>query len=133
MLHKEIYLNKQVVGQATIAFNGLYAEIKCTCHFPDREIYAICLRSTDYERRLGTCIPHGSESVLHTKIPRKYIEGTSLDFCAEKKPKSVPMERILLVPDEPVKNIAALDRTIFSRSEGDYYLVVRQSVSSKQL
>ena len=124
MYCKEICMNGIVVGRATININGLYAHFKCVCHFSNKRIYAVYLRSGAADRLLGTCIPQKGAYVLETKIPKKHVsESDCILYAAEKNENIAAQSRsITLVSGEPTEVICMLDKTRF-RADGEKYML----------
>lgn len=119
----EIRLNNNVIGSASVTTVGLYASIKCTCHFPDEKMYAIYLSDGAQDRLLGTCTPKGACHVLETKIPKKHISGNSKLYAAEKY-ADTNAKGIFLVPGKPIATVDKLDKSFLKIINGKLCLIV---------
>ena len=119
----EICMGESVIGNASVTIDGLYATIKCACHFSDEKIYAMYLRNGTQDRLLGTCTPNGACHVLETRIPKKYIAQHSRLYAREKYGDR-NHEINLLVPGQPITNIDKLDKSFLRVLNGKTCLVI---------
>lgn len=93
----EIVCNEKIVGTAEVEKEGLYYRIYCVCTPPNKEIHRILVDDGQCKRDLGICVPVGTNFVLTTRIPVKYINAENLQFTliqqnAEAMPISTDME-----------------------------------------
>lgn len=79
----KIFLNNQPVGKADIKHDGLYCYYKCTCKFPDSEMFRIIAKAENEKINLGICIPKGDIWETRGRIPSKQLQVSNFRLIAE--------------------------------------------------
>lgn len=81
-MYKILWNGKQV-GQAKVEREGLYYKFTCVCVFHNYDIHRIIVSDGKELVKLGVCIPDGDKFTLSTRVPAKYLPGSSLCFTVE--------------------------------------------------
>ena len=128
----DIYLGRQVVGQATVTVDGLYAMIKCICHFSSKKLYAVYIKDGTETKILGTCIPEEDKHILTVKLPKKHILKTNIILFAVEKYANQGNEMIALIPGAPIKSVGLLDHAFVQMNNGNLCLCIPHTAQEKE-
>ena len=118
-----IMMNGKIVGNAIMEPLGLYYRFRCQCAFSDAEIHTIWVRWERGNRKLGVCVPYGTQYLLETKVPAKYFPDSKLtftvDYREETKDDFYPVN-----PEEPFGLVDKLPQAHFEIRNGKPGLVI---------
>lgn len=113
-----ILLGKESVGQAEIKEEGLYSRIHCRLSLSGDIPFQVIMKAGDREISLGTCLRRGSIFEIDTKVPRKYIGNSPLQFYAKPKRPLLPKGFVPIYPQEPFAYLLKLEQARMAVEQG---------------
>lgn len=114
----DIFLGKEIVGQAQVQRQGLYYHFTCKCDISGDVIYRVSVSCNDHHENLGILIPMDGAFGLSTKLAvRRLGEGI---FRFRALPKHQKCERVFVpvYPDEPFAYINRLQNAYLEVRDG---------------
>lgn len=117
-----VMMGASSVGTVVVKLSGLYYEFNCKCVFPQEGTYCIFIKSGDFIRSLGTCVPLINGFGLTTRIPAKYFVRSDMAFTAVDKNGTQEGKYIPLTEELPFAHLATLEKGSYCRINGKPYL-----------
>ena len=108
----DIYLGKEIIGQAQVKRQGLYYLFSCKCELSGDVIYRISVSCNGHHENLGILIPDGAQFSLFTKLAAKRLGEGLFQFRA--LPKHQKCERVFVpvYPEEPFAYLTRLQNAL---------------------
>ena len=75
--------NECVVGAVETEAEGMYIRIRAQCTPPDRRVYRLVLLCGSQRIDLGVCVPEGNRFVVNTRIQKRMLDESALQFILE--------------------------------------------------
>ena len=114
----DIFLGKEIIGQANVTRQGLYYHFACKCDLSGDVLYRVSVSCHGHHENLGILIPAGSGFGLSTKVSVRRLGEGRLQFRA--LPKHQKCERVFVpvYPDEPFSYITRLQNAFLEVRDG---------------
>ena len=110
----DIYLGKEIIGQAQVKRQGLYYHFSCRCAISGEVIYRVSVSCNDHHENLGILIPSGDEFALETKLAVRRLGEGIFRFRALPKHQNCDRVFVPVYPDEPFVHLTRLQNAFLS-------------------
>lgn len=114
----DIYLGRDVIGEANVMRQGLYYQFSCRCKLGHDVIYRLSVSCGGHHENLGVLVPMGDMFGLHTKLAVKRLGEGPLLFRVLPKHQTVAGQFIVIRPEEPFAYITRLQEAFLECRNG---------------
>ena len=113
-----IYDAEKPIGEAHITREGMYWQVRCSCHVLTDKPPRICAKWDGGSVSLGRCVPDGKCMTLFKRVPMNKLGLSGIGFTVESESGRI----IPVVPDSPLACISDLKNAKLKIVDGQHYL-----------
>lgn len=128
----DIYMGKQVVGNAAVEKQGLYYRFDCRCRLSGAVLCRIVAQRGGHHENLGIPVPRGKDFCLSTRLPMKRFPEGVFSFRVLPKHPSGKGVFVEVYPDEPFAYLSRLKHAFLDVQRGQVGVVIPDSESDPQ-
>jgi hypothetical protein len=114
----DIFLGRDVIGQANVVRQGLYYQFSCRCKLTSDVMYRLSVSCGGHHENLGVLVPMGDTFGLDTKLAVKRLGEGTLRFQVLPKHQKVAGQFIAVRPEEPFTYITRLQEAFLEIRDG---------------
>lgn len=120
----DIFLGKEIIGQAKVTRQGLYYHFSCKCELSGDVLYRISVSCNAHHENLGVLIPMDGCFGLKTKLSVRRLGEGLFRFQALPKHQKCEGKFVPVFPDEPFAYLKRLQNAYLEIRNGQAGVVL---------